>query len=69
MSDNHRRYSSKLKTLPSTEVGAHIRKELSQMYAKEPKGYTVKQLNVLAALISGIVGSRRTNYPQIGMCQ
>jgi hypothetical protein len=35
------------------------------MYAKEPKGYTAKQLNVLAALISGIVGSRRTNYPQI----
>ena len=51
MSDNHRRYSS-------------IRKALSQMYAKEPKGYTVKQLNVLAALISGIVGSRTTNYPQ-----
>jgi hypothetical protein len=35
------------------------------MYAKEPKGYTAKQLNILAALISGIVGSRRTNYPQI----
>lgn len=52
MSDNHQRYSS-------------IRKALSQMYQKEPKGYTAKQLNVLAALISGIVGSRRTNYPQI----
>lgn len=52
MSDNHRRYSS-------------IRTALSQMYAKEPKGYSAKQLNVLAALISGIVGSRRTNYPQI----
>ena len=52
MSDNHRRYSS-------------IRRALSQMYAKEPTGYTAKQLNVLAALISGIVGSRRTNYPQI----
>jgi hypothetical protein len=35
------------------------------MYLKEPKGYTAKQLNVLAALISGIVGSRRTNYPQM----
>jgi hypothetical protein len=35
------------------------------MYMKEPRGYTVKQLNVLAALISGIVGSHRTNYPQI----
>ena len=52
MSDNHRRYSS-------------IRRALSQMYAKEPRGYGAKQLNVLAALISGIVGSRRTNYPQI----
>jgi hypothetical protein len=35
------------------------------MYFKEPKGYSAKQMNVLAALISGIVGSRRTNYPQI----
>jgi len=35
------------------------------MYLKEPRGYTAKQVNVLAALISGIVGSRRTNYPQI----
>ena len=52
MSDNHRRYRS-------------IRTALAQMYLKEPKGYTAKQLNVLAALISGIVGSRRTNYPQI----
>lgn len=52
MSDNHQRYRS-------------IRTALAQMYFKEPKGYTAKQLNVLAALISGIVGSRRTNYPQI----
>jgi hypothetical protein len=52
MSDNHRRYRS-------------IRTALTQMYAKEPKGYSAKQLNVLAALISGIVGSCRTNYPQI----
>ena len=35
------------------------------MYQKEPQGYTAKQLNVLAALISGIAGSRRINYPQI----
>jgi hypothetical protein len=35
------------------------------MYAKEPKGYSAKQMNVLAALISGIAGSRRTNYPQM----
>ena len=52
MSDNHRRYRS-------------IRTALLQMYPKEPKGYAAKQLNVLAALISGIVGSGRTNYPQI----
>jgi len=52
MSDNHRRYSS-------------IRSALSQMFGGEPKGYNAKQLNVLAGLISGIVGSRRTNYPQI----
>ena len=52
MSDNHRRYSS-------------IRASLSQMFSREPKGYTAKQLNILAGLISGIVGSRRTNYPQI----
>lgn len=52
MSDNHRRYRS-------------IRSALAQMYSKEPKGYTAKQLNILAALISGIVGSRRINYPQI----
>lgn len=48
MSDNHRRYRS-------------IRSALSQMYAKEPKGCNAKQLNVLAALISGIVGSGKTN--------
>jgi len=52
MSDNHRRYSS-------------IRMSLAQMFSSEPKGYTAKQLNVLAGLISGIVGSRRTNYPHI----
>jgi len=52
MSDNHQRYRS-------------IRVSLSQMFSNEPKGYNAKQLNVLAGLISGIVGSRRTNYPQI----
>jgi len=52
MSDNHRRYRS-------------IRTALAQMYFQEPRGDTAKQLNILAALISGIVGSRRTNYPQI----
>jgi len=38
---------------------------LSQMFEAEPKGYNAKQINVLAGLISGIVGSQRTNYPQI----
>ena len=52
MSDNHRRYRS-------------IRNSLSQMYAVEPKGMEAKQLTVLAGLISGIVGSRSTNYPKI----
>ena len=52
MSDNHRRYRS-------------IRTALSQMYEKESKGYSAKQLNVLVVLISGIVGSGRSNYPQI----
>ncbi|MDP1624404.1 MAG: transposase [bacterium] len=52
MSDNHQRYRS-------------IRIALSQMYATEPKGMDAKSLNVLACLISGIVGSRSTNYPKI----
>jgi hypothetical protein len=52
MSDNHRRYRS-------------IRTALSQMFLDAPQGYGVKQLNVLASLISGIVGSRSTNYPKI----
>lgn len=51
MSDNHRRYRS-------------IRHALSQMFANK-KGYEAKQLNVLASLISGIVGSKSTNYPKI----
>ena len=52
MSDNHRRYRS-------------IRTAISQMYAVEPKGKDARELNVLASLISGIVGSRSTNYPKI----
>jgi len=35
------------------------------MFLNEPQGYGAKQLNVLASLISGIVGSRSTNYPKI----
>jgi len=52
MSDNHQRYRS-------------IRTALSQMYGTEPKGLDAKHLNVLASLISGIVGSHSTNYPKI----
>lgn len=52
MSDNHQRYRS-------------IRTALSQMFLAEPTGYGAKQLNVLASLISGMVGSRSTNYPKI----
>jgi hypothetical protein len=52
MSDNHKRYRS-------------IRTALSQMFLDELQGYGAKQLNVLASLISGIVGSRSTNYPKI----
>jgi hypothetical protein len=52
MSDNHHRYRS-------------IRLAIAQMFSKEPKGYGAKQLNVLASLISGIVGSKSTNYPKI----
>jgi hypothetical protein len=52
MSDNHQRYRS-------------IRTSLSQMYASEPKGLDARHLNVLASLISGIVGSHSTNCPKI----
>lgn len=52
MSDNHQRYRS-------------IRLALAQIFFQEPLGYGAKQLNILAGLISGIVGSRSTNYPKI----
>lgn len=52
MSDSHRRYSS-------------IRTAIRQMYPSELQGHAVRKLNTLAALISGIVGSQRTNYPQM----
>src|SRR4030067_2994473 len=52
MSDNHLRYRS-------------IKKALRQLFPDEPKGRAAKELNVLAALVSGIVGSRRTNSPHI----
>lgn len=42
-----------------------IRKALSKCYPVEPEGHLACHLNTLAALVSGIVQSRRTNLPQI----
>jgi hypothetical protein len=42
-----------------------IRDALKHLYPKEPKGNIARRLNILAALISGIVGSRKVNLPQI----
>jgi len=52
MSDNRRRYRA-------------IRDAIKQLYPTEPKGNTARNLNTLAALISGIVGSKSTNLPAI----
>lgn len=52
MSDNRRRYRA-------------IKRAIVQLYATKPKGNTARHLHTLAALISGIVGSRRTNLPAI----
>lgn len=51
MSDNHQRHRS-------------IKKALMQMYPKA-KGQAAKAMNTLAAMISGIVGSKSTNYGAI----
>src|SRR3990170_454538 len=51
MGDNHRRYSS-------------IRNALKQMYP-EATGQAAKAANTLAALMSGIVGSKSTHYSAI----
>lgn len=42
-----------------------IRKALNDLYPEEPKGNLARNLNTLAALISGIVGSKRTNLPAV----
>jgi hypothetical protein len=42
-----------------------IRDALKHLYPKDPQGNTARRLNVLAALISGIVGSKKVNLPQI----
>jgi len=52
MSDNRRRYRA-------------IKDAIKQMYPTEPKGNAARHLQTLAALISGIVGSKRTNLPAI----
>jgi hypothetical protein len=54
MSDNRRRYRA-------------IRNALKRLYPTEPKGNTARHLNTLAALISGIVGSKSTNLPAIAV--
>jgi hypothetical protein len=52
MSDNARRYRA-------------VRQALRQLSPTEPTGNQARHLNTLAGLISGIVGSRRTNLPAI----
>jgi len=52
MSDNIYRYRA-------------IRKALNDLYPREPQGNLARHLNTLAALISGIVGSKRTNLPAV----
>jgi hypothetical protein len=52
VSDNLRRYRA-------------IKQALKQLYPKEPKGNLARHLNTLAGLMSGIVGSQRTNLPQV----
>src|SRR5438105_13701666 len=52
MSDNLRRYRA-------------IRHALTQCYPGQPSGTVARHLNTLAALISGIVGSKSTQLPHI----
>ena len=52
MSDNRHRYRT-------------IKSAIKELYPTEPKGNTARHLHTLAALISGIVGSKRTNLPAI----
>src|SRR5882762_3097622 len=52
MSDNLRRYCA-------------IRNALKQAYPAQPTGNLARHLNTLAALISGIVGSKSTQLPHI----
>ena len=52
MSDNRRTYRA-------------IKSAIRQLYPTEPKGNTARHLHTLAALISGIVSSKRVNLPAI----
>lgn len=52
MNDSKRRYKG-------------IRGALSEIYPSIPEGATARHLNVLAAMISGIVGCQSTNLPDI----
>ena len=52
MSDNHRQYHT-------------IRKALRRCYPFEPEGRQARHLNTLAALVSGIVSSKRPHLSQI----
>ncbi len=52
MSDNLRRYRA-------------IHNALKQAYPAQPKGNVARHLHTLAALISGIVGSKSTQLPTI----
>ncbi len=52
MSDNLKRFRA-------------VRKALNKLYPKDPQGNLARHLNTLAALISGIVGSKSTQLPQI----
>jgi hypothetical protein len=52
MSDNRRRYLA-------------MKRALKQLYPTEPQGNLARHLHTLAALASGIVGSKSTNLPAI----
>ena len=42
-----------------------IRQELNTLYPGQPKGNLARRLNTLAGLVSGIVGSKSVNLPQV----
>ena len=52
MSDNRRRYRT-------------IRNAIKELYPAEPTGNEARHLHTLAAMISGIVGSKSVNLPHI----